>query len=51
VAPAEIERLLQARVEARKARNWAESDRIRSDLAARGVLLEDSPTGTTWRWK
>jgi cysteinyl-tRNA synthetase len=51
VDPAEIERLLQARIEARKNRNWAESDRIRSELATRGVLLEDSPTGTTWRWK
>ncbi len=51
VDTAEIERLLQARIEARKNRNWAESDRIRSELATRGVLLEDSPTGTTWRWK
>ncbi|MEX2151617.1 MAG: cysteine--tRNA ligase [Steroidobacteraceae bacterium] len=51
VDPAEIERLLQARIEARKNRDWAESDRIRSELATRGVLLEDSPTGTTWRWK
>jgi cysteinyl-tRNA synthetase len=51
VDPAEIERLLQARIEARNNRNWAESDRIRSELGARGVLLEDSPTGTTWRWK
>jgi cysteinyl-tRNA synthetase len=51
VDPAEIERLVQARIEARKNRNWAESDRIRSELATRGVLLEDSPTGTTWRWK
>jgi len=49
VDTAEIERLLQARIEARKNRNWAESDRIRSELATRGVLLEDSPTGTTWR--
>jgi cysteinyl-tRNA synthetase len=51
VDPAEIERLVQARIEARNNRNWAESDRIRSELATRGVLLEDSPTGTTWRWK
>jgi cysteinyl-tRNA synthetase len=47
----EIERLLRARIDARKAKNWTESDRIRDDLAARGVLLEDSPSGTTWRWK
>jgi cysteinyl-tRNA synthetase len=51
VDPAEIERLLQARIKARQNRNWAESDRIRSELNARGVLLEDSATGTTWRWK
>jgi cysteinyl-tRNA synthetase len=51
IEPAEIERLLQARVAARKGRNWAESDRIRDELAARGVLLEDGPTGTTWRRK
>jgi cysteinyl-tRNA synthetase len=51
VDPAEIERLLQARIEARKNRNWAESDRIREELAVRGVMLEDGPTGTTWRWK
>ncbi len=49
--PAEIERLIQARITARQARDWAESDRIRDALAARGILLEDGPTGTTWRRK
>ena len=45
----EIERLLQARRDARLARNFAEADRIRADLDARGIVLED--TGTTTRWK
>ena len=48
---AQIEGLIAARVAARRARNWAESDRIRDQLAASGVLLEDGPKGTTWRRK
>ena len=48
---AEIERLVVARTEARRARNWAESDRIRDLLATQGVVLEDGPTGTSWRWQ
>jgi cysteinyl-tRNA synthetase len=46
---ARIDALVEARAEAKKARNFAEADRIRADLAAEGILLEDSPTGTTWR--
>jgi cysteinyl-tRNA synthetase len=49
--PAEIDRLVAARVDARRNRNWAESDRIRDELSARGVVLEDGPAGTTWRRK
>ena len=45
----EIEQLIAARRAARLARNFAEADRIRSDLDARGIILED--TGSTTRWK
>jgi cysteinyl-tRNA synthetase len=47
---ADIEARIAARLAARKARNWAESDRIRDELATAGVILEDKPGGvTTWR--
>ena len=45
---AEIDALVQRRNEARAARDFAEADRIRSELAGRGITLEDTPTGTTW---
>jgi cysteinyl-tRNA synthetase len=45
----EIERLVTQRLEARKTKNWAESDRIRDLLKAQGVILEDGPAGTAWR--
>ncbi len=40
---------IAARLAARKAKNFAEADRIRDALAAQGVILEDGPSGTTWR--
>ena len=47
---ADIERLIEERAAARKAKNFKESDRIRDALAAAGVLLEDQPGGKTlWR--
>ncbi|MBL6946897.1 MAG: cysteine--tRNA ligase [Rhodospirillales bacterium] len=46
---AEIDGLIVARAEARKAKDFARSDQIRDDLAAKGVVLEDGPDGTTWR--
>jgi cysteinyl-tRNA synthetase len=45
----EIERLIAARRDARMSRNFAEADRIRKDLDARGIVLED--TGSATRWK
>ena len=47
----EIERLIEARREARLARNFAEADRIRKDLDARGIMLEDSGAVTRWKRK
>jgi cysteinyl-tRNA synthetase len=49
VDAAEVEALIQARLQARVEKNWAESDRIRDQLTAMGVVLEDSKGGTTWR--
>jgi cysteinyl-tRNA synthetase len=49
-ASAEIDALVHARLEARGARNWAEADRLREELAARGVEVTDSKDGPTWRY-
>jgi cysteinyl-tRNA synthetase len=46
---AEIDTLVAARLAARKARDFAEADRIRALLADKGITLEDSATGTIWR--
>jgi cysteinyl-tRNA synthetase len=48
VEVADVERRISARNAARAAKNWAESDRIRDELAAMGVKLTDSKDGTTW---
>ncbi len=47
---AEIEQQIQLRIQAKKEKNWALADKIRNDLKSQGILLEDSPDGTTsWR--
>jgi cysteinyl-tRNA synthetase len=46
----EIQSLIDARVAAKKAKNWKEADRIRDELKSQGILLEDRPDGSTdWR--
>jgi len=43
-----VDKLIRARNAARQAKNFAESDRIRDELAAMGVVLKDTKDGTTW---
>ncbi len=45
---AEIEALIEARAKARAEKNWAEADRIRDELKARNIVLEDTPQGVKW---
>lgn len=45
----EIEALIAKRAEAKKNKDWATADAIRDELKAKGIILEDSPTGTTWK--
>ena len=50
LSDAAIQERIAARLVARKAKNWAESDRVRDELAKAGIVLEDKPDGTTtWR--
>lgn len=44
----EIEKLIEARQQARKEKNWAQADKIRDELKAQGIVLEDTPQGVKW---
>ena len=48
-ADPEIDALVAARTEAKKAKNFAEADRIRDELKARGIEIIDTPQGSKWR--
>jgi len=48
---AQIEALIAERNAARKAKDWGRSDAIRDELAAKGIILEDTPQGTKWKKK
>ncbi len=45
----EIEEKIRQRAEAKKNKDWATADKIRNELKEKGIILEDSPTGTTWK--
>ena len=45
----DIEAMIQARQDARKAKNFAEADRIRNELLEKGIILEDTREGVKWK--
>ncbi len=49
LSDAEIDSLIQQRLDARKEKNWSEADRIRDQLQEANILLEDGAGGTSWR--
>ena len=51
LAENEIETFINQRIEAKANKDFALADKIRNDLTAQGIILEDSPNGTTWRRK
>ena len=48
VLDSDIDAMIEARTNARKEKNWAEADRIRDELKAMGIVLEDTPQGVKW---
>ena len=48
-SPEKIDEMIEARIAAKKSKNFAEADRIRKVLLDAGIVLEDTPQGTTWR--
>jgi cysteinyl-tRNA synthetase len=46
---AQVESLVNRRQEARKRRDFAEADRLRNEITRLGVVMEDTPGGTTWK--
>jgi cysteinyl-tRNA synthetase len=46
-----IDLLVRTRADLRAAKQYALADKLRQDLSDLGIILEDSPTGTTWRWE
>jgi cysteinyl-tRNA synthetase len=51
LTPAQIEKLIQERAQARKNKDFKRGDEIRSELEAKGIVLKDSKDGTTWSVK
>jgi cysteinyl-tRNA synthetase len=49
IDPATVDALIQERAQARRQKDWARADAVRHQLKEMGVILEDSPQGTTWR--
>lgn len=48
---AEIEKLISARNQARLEKRYSDADNIRKEIESRGIILEDTKSGTRWRWK
>jgi cysteinyl-tRNA synthetase len=51
IGDVEVEALMQARNDAKKARNFALSDQLRQQLLEQGIILEDTKSGTRWKRK
>jgi len=51
LADTEVEARIAARTQAKKARNFAEADRLRDELLAEGIILEDTKDGVRWKRK